>query len=195
MSAECPLLYVLKDYPKEVILKDGSGVSLRPLHQRDGELLYEMLSRLPEEDRWFLGLAEDLEDLTRKWVANADSDRIFSIVAVLEGKMIAVATLIRQRSGAEGHVGRIRMTVAPKYRERHLGTWMLLDLITAAMSMRLERLLLYLVEGRDEAVMHGLEKLQFQREAVLHSYAKDQQGRFHDMALMIKRLPPEWVGE
>jgi hypothetical protein len=193
VNNDCPLLHVLKDYPKEVILRDGSGVTLRPLFKKDGPLLSSMLNRLPEEDRWFLGLAEGVHELTKRWVSDADSVRVISIAAVLEGDMIAVATLIRHRPGAEGHVGRIQMTVAPEYRDRRLGTWMLLDLINAAMSMGLERLVMYLVEGRDSVIMRGLEKIQFAKEAVLPLFVKDLQGRFYDVALMIKRLPGEWT--
>ena len=70
---------------------------------------------------------------------------------------------------------------------------MLLDLINAAMSMGLERLVMYLVEGRDSVIMRGLEKLQFVKQAVLPLFVKDLQGRFYDVALMIKRLPHEWT--
>lgn len=195
MDTKCPLLHVLEDYPKEVILRDGSGMTLRPLGKTDGTSLFRMLSRLPDEDKWFLGLAGGVRELSRKWARNADADRVFSIAAVLEGEMIALATLVRQRPGAEGHVGRIQMTVVPEYRERRLGTWMMLDLINAAMTMGLERLFMHLVEGRDDALMRGVERLKFNREAVLHSFAKDPQGRFLDIVVMIKRLPREIVGD
>lgn len=188
-----PLLHVLKDYPKEVILRDGSGVTLRPLTGDDGPLLHRMLSRLPEEDRWFLGLGDRVAEYAQKWVRNTEPDRVISIAAVLEGEMIAVAALVRGRPGAEGHVGRIQISVSPAFRERRLGTWMLLDLVNAAMSMGLERLVMRLVEGRDESIMRGVEKLLFVKEALLKAFVKDSGGNFYDLAVMVKRIPREWA--
>jgi GNAT superfamily N-acetyltransferase len=185
----------MKDYPKEVILRDGSGVTLRPVSAEDGPLLGRMLARLSEEDRWFLGLGEDVTAFVKGWIRFAGTERVFAIAAELEGEMIAVAALVRERAGSEGHVGQIRISVDPGYRERRLGTWMLLDLINAAISMGLERLVMRLVEGRDDLIRRGVEKLRFTREAVLESFVKDMEGNFHNLGLMVKRLPLEWVPE
>ena len=135
-----------------------------------------MLERISREERWFLGVGEDVPEFVDRWMKTAVSDRIFTIAAVLEGEMIAAAVLIRNRPGAEGHAGRIQMSVAEPYRERRLGTWMLLDLINAAMSMGLERLVMRLVEGRDDLIMRGVEKVRFQKEAVLREFVKDTDG-------------------
>lgn len=185
----------LKDYPKEVILREGSGVTLRPISPDDGPLLKSMLYRLSEEDRWFLGLDEDIPAFVETWIRFAGSDRVFSIAAVLEGSMVAVAALVRERPGAEGHVGHVRISVAPEYRERRLATWMLLDLINAAMSMGLERIVMRLVEGRDDTIIRGVEKLRFTRAATLEDFVKDMEGNFHNLDLMVKRLPREWASE
>jgi hypothetical protein len=137
---------MLKDYPKEVILKDGTGVTLRPLKKGDEDLLFKMFSRLSEDDRWFLD--HDVGDfqLIEGWVNNVVFDKVISIVAVLEGQIIAHATLIRKYPGAKSHTGRIRISVDPSFREKHLATWMLLDLINLAMAMGLETLIMQMVE-------------------------------------------------
>ncbi|MCF8061727.1 MAG: hypothetical protein K9M82_04345, partial [Deltaproteobacteria bacterium] len=101
LNTDCPLLHVMKDYPKEVILRDGSGVTLRPVASDDGPLLARMLGRLSEEDRWFLGLGEDVSAFVESWIRFSGSERVFSIAAVLEGDMIAVAALVRERAGSE----------------------------------------------------------------------------------------------
>lgn len=195
MNTECPLLHVMKDYPKEIILRDGSGVTLRPVTADDGPLLERMLNRLSEEDRWFLGLEDQVSAFVQSWIRFAGRKRTFCIAAVLEGRMVAVAALVRERSGFEDHVGNILISVATEYRERRLGTWMLLDLINAAMSMGIERLVMRLVEGRDDTIMRGVEKLRFSREAVLKEFVKDMEGNFHNLYLMVKRLPREWIPE
>ena len=138
-----------EDYPKEVILKDGTGVTLRPLQEGDQGLLVRMFKRLPEDDRWFLD--HDVADhgVIEDWVKDMDMNRVFSIVAVLEGEIIGHATLLRQYYGSKSHIGKIRISVDPSFRERHLGTWMLLELINMAMEMGLETLIMSLVRERD----------------------------------------------
>jgi hypothetical protein len=76
---------MLEDYPKEVILKDGTGVTLRPLREGDEDLLFRMFNRLSEDDRWFLDHNVADFGLIENWVKNMDPDRAHSIVAVLGG--------------------------------------------------------------------------------------------------------------
>ncbi len=183
---------MLKDYPKEVILKDGTGVTLRPLKKGDEDLLFRMFSRLSEDDRWFLD--HDVEDfrLIEGWVKNVVLDKVISMVAVLEGQIIAHATLIRKYPGAKSHTGRIRISVDPSFREKHLATWMLLDLINLAMAMGLETLIMQMVEDRDSSLIRSVKKLDFSAEAVLKDYVKDSDGTPRNLVIMVKRLHRLW---
>lgn len=183
---------MLKDYPKEVILKDGTGVSLRPLQKGDEPLLTQMFDRFTESDRWFLGPEEMDAGLIENRGKSMEPDQFISIVAVLEGKIIANATLIRKRYGAESHVGTIRISVDPSFREKRLGTWMLLDLINLAMAMGLETLVMHLIEDKDSSVIRGVKKLDFTEAAVLKDYVKDRKGTFHNLVFMVKRLHHAW---
>ena len=45
---------MLKDYPKEISLKSGEKVILRPMVKEDEKKLYAFFVRLPEKDRLFL---------------------------------------------------------------------------------------------------------------------------------------------
>ena len=183
---------VLQDYPKEVILKDGTGVTLRPLRQGDEDLLFSMFSRLSEDDRWFLD--HDVADfgLIENWVKNMDPERAHSILAVLGGQIIAHATLLRKYYGAKSHIGNIRISVDPSFRGKHLATWMLLDLINLAMAMGLEILIMQLVEDRDAALIRSVKKLEFVENAILKDYAKDREGNPHNLVIMVKRLHRLW---
>lgn len=183
---------MLEDYPKEVILKDGTGVTLRPLRKGDEDLLFKMFNRLSEDDRWFLD--HDVADfgLIENWVKNMDPDRAHSILAVLGGQIIAHATLLRKYYGAKSHIGNIRISVDPAFRGKHLATWMLLDLINLAMAMGLETLIMQLVEGRDAALIRSIKKLEFLKKAVLKDYAKDREGNPHNLVIMLKRLHRLW---
>lgn len=179
---------MLEDYPKEVILKDGTGVTLRPLRDGDEDLLFQMFSRLSEDDKWFLDHNVADFGLIKNWVRNMDPDRAHSIVAVLGGRIIAHATLLRKYYGAKSHMGNIRISVDPSFRGKHLATWMLLDLVNLSMAMGLETLVMQLVEDRDASLIRSVKKLDFTQKAILKDYVKDREGNPHNLVIMVKRL-------
>ncbi|MBU2497719.1 MAG: hypothetical protein KKE57_02350, partial [Proteobacteria bacterium] len=94
--------------------------------------------------------------------------------------------------GAKSHIGKIRITVDPSFRERHLGTWILLDLHNVAISIGLELLVMRLVQDRDSYVIRGVRRLDFSEEAVLKNYVKDREGNPHHLLIMVKRLKKGW---
>ena len=183
---------LLKDYPKEVILKDGTGVTLRPLKDGDENALFEMFRRLPADDLWFLN--HDVSDpgLITDWINNLDPNRVISIVALLEGRIVGNAVLMMKRYGAKSHIGKVRISVDPGFRDRRLGTWMLLDLVNLSMAMGLQMLVMRLVQDRDASLINGVRKLGFIEEAVLKNYLMGGEGQAHDLVIMTKRLPVEY---
>jgi len=183
---------LLKDYPKEVILKDGTGVTLRPLKDGDENALFEMFRRLPADDLWFLN--HDVSDpgLIADWINNLDPNRVISIVALLEGRIVGNAVLMMKRYGAKSHIGKVRISVDPGFRDRRLGTWMLLDLVNLSMAMGLQMLVMRLVQDRDASLINGVRKLGFIEEAVLKNYLMGGEGQAHDLVIMTKRLPVEY---
>ena len=193
MKVEKPgLMEAIKDYPKEIILKDGTGVTLRPLKSGDEKLLYDMFKRFPVDELWFLN--HDVSDpkLLESWIKDLDISRVVSIVAMLEGKIIANAALMMKSHGSKSHIGKIRIAVDPLFREKRLGTWMLLDLINVAIAIGLQILVMRLVQGRDDSIISGVRKLGFSEEAVIRDHLLDKEGNRHNLVVMRKSLPVDW---
>ncbi len=180
---------VFKGYPKEIILKDGTGVTLRPLKAGDEMALFEMFERFSGDELWFLN--HDVTDpvLIDDWVKDLDQNRVLSIVAELTGRIIANAALMIKNYGAKSHIGKIRISVDPGFRDKRLGTWMLLDLVNLAMAIGLKILVMRLVQERDRSIIDGARKLDFVEEAVLNNYVLARDGRPFNLVIMIKRLP------
>lgn len=183
---------VMKDYPKEVILKDGSGVTLRPLRAGDEDALFGMFKRLPEDDMWFMNHDVSGSGPVDDRVKNLDPKKVISIVALLKGSIVANAALVMRTYGAKSHIGKIRISVDPLFREKRLGTWMLLDLVNLAMAIGLKMLVMRLVQDRDSTVINGVRKLGFVEEAVLKDYLLDREENPHNLVIMVKHLPVEW---
>ena len=168
---------VLSGYPKEIILEDGTGVTIKPLEPGDEAALFEMFKQFSEDDLWFLN--HDVSDprLIDDWVKNLDLDRVISIVASLGGRIIANAALMRKSYGAKSHIGKIRISVDPSFREKRLG---------------LQMLVMRLVRDRDAYIISRVRKLDFIEELELKDYVLDREGNPHDLVIMTKRLPVEW---
>jgi len=183
---------VTMDYPKEIILKDGTGVTLRPLKPGDENALFEMFKLFSEDELWFLN--HDVSDprLFEDWVKGLDLNRVVSIVALLEGRIIANAALMVKDYGAKSHIGKVRIAVDPSFREKRLGTWMLLDLVNVAMAIGLKTVVMRLVQEKDAYVISAVRKLDFIEEAVLEDYVLDREGNPCNLVIMTKHLPTEW---
>jgi ribosomal protein S18 acetylase RimI-like enzyme len=188
-----PSLEDLKmDYPKEVILKDGTGVTLRPLKHGDENALFEMFKLFSKDELWFLN--HDVSDprLFEDWVKGLELNRVVSIVALLEGRIISNGALMMKQFGAKSHIGKVRIAVDPSFREKRLGTWMLLDLVNVSMAIGLKTVVMRLVQERDASLMNAVRKLDFTEEAVLENYVLDRGGNPCNLVIMTKRLPTEW---
>jgi len=183
---------MIKDYPKEVILKDGTGVTLRLLGPGDETALFDMFKRLSEDELWFLNHDVSDQKLIDEWIKKLDVSSVVSIVAELSGRVVANAALMMKDYGAKSHIGKIRITVDPSFRGGRLGTWMLLDLVNLAMAVGLRILVMRLVQDRDALVINGVRKLDFVEETVLKDYILDREGNSHNLVIMTKRLPTEW---
>ena len=192
MERQRTLTNVLNDYPKELILNDGTGVTLRPLADGDQDALFKMFHRFPKEELWFLNQDVNDPDLIDGWVRNLNPKRVVSIIALLEGRVIANAVLMMKDYGAKKHIGKIRIAVDPAMREKRLGTWMLLDLINMAVAIGLEILVMRLIEDRDIAVIQGVKKLDFVERAVFKDYVLDMEENPHNLVILTKRLQIRW---
>ena len=192
MERQRTLANVLKDYPKEVILKDGTGITLRSLADGDQDGLYRMFHRFPKDELWFLNHDVNDRALIDQWIVNLNSRRVVSIVALLEGRVIANAVLMMKEYGAKKHIGKIRIAVAPDMREKRLGTWMLLDLINLGVAIGLRILVMRLIEDRDIDVIQGVKKLDFVERAILKDYVLDMEENPHNLVLLTKRLHTRW---
>ena len=192
MERQRTLTNVLNDYPKELILKDGTGVTLRPLADGDQDALFKMFYRFPKDELWFLNQDVNDPDLIDGWVRDLNPKRVVSIIALLEGRVIANAVLMMKDYGAKKHIGKIRIAVDPAMREKRLGTWMLLDLINMGVAIGLEILVMRLIEDRDIAVIQGVKKLDFVERAIFKDHVLDMEENPHNLVILTKRLQTRW---
>jgi L-amino acid N-acyltransferase YncA len=181
-------VYKLTAYPKQITLRDGRPVTVRPLADTDGDALHQFFARVPAEDRYFLKDDVTSEKIARRWTAERDYDRALPLVAVASSEIVADATLVRSRHGAYRNVANIRVVVAPEYRYQGLGTALLRDLCDIAADAELEKVTTELVAGVQDDAIAAAEQLGFIRAATIHELLRDEQGHTHDVIIMVLPL-------
>jgi L-amino acid N-acyltransferase YncA len=181
-------VYALPAYPKESQLRDGTAVVIRPLEKGEGEALLQFFLGIPEEERFFLKDDVTSPELMRRWTQDLDYGRALPLVALLDGRIVAEAVLVRRRGNARSHVGEVRVTVAPDFREKGLGTTLIRELCDIADDAELDKVLFEAVADKEEDAITAMEWLGFLRAGTIEGGARDQQGHLHDVVILVMPL-------
>ena len=179
-------------YPKECVLKECVEAVIRPLEPGDRPLLNDFYANIPASDRWFMNYDVTDAAIMAKWFEAVEKGAIRSVLALCESKVVGQGNLYLRGFGATSHVGRFRIVVLPDFRQKRLGTWLLLDLIQLAMDQGLEMLRADLVAGVEDNAIEAVQKFDFFKYGQLTDYVKDIHGNRQDLVIMIKRLHKEW---
>jgi RimJ/RimL family protein N-acetyltransferase len=178
----------LKGFPKQIILRDRSAVTLRPMVREDKEGLLTFFRRLPPEDRQFLKDDVTRAEIIEAWARDLNYDRVLPILAEFEGRIVGDATLHRQAYGWMRHVGEIRLVTDPYLRRRGLATAMAREIFYLALQAGLDKMVAEMVADQVAAIK-VFGKLGFQQEARLVNHVVDLQGRKHDLVIMTTDIP------
>ncbi len=183
----------LDGFPKRANLRDGSQVLLRPVGFEDAEGLLLLYRSLPEEDRLVLRDDVSRTEWSERFLTKVALGDVLSIVAAEDGRLVAEASLYRQRHGWTAHVGELRVSVDRAHRGRGLGFVLARELVRLAMGLGLEKLVAQMVETQ-VAARRVFERLGFAPEAVLRGHVKDHHGIPRDLLLFANDTARIWQG-
>lgn len=169
---------------KEIVIRPGKTVTIRPLAREDAPALLELFRRVPGYDRFYLKDDVTSKEVIDGWCSHIDLLRVIPYVAETEGVIIGEATLHRRRHPARRHVGELRVVVDPRYRGRGLGTHLIYHLLEIAYAHQMERVLLELVSEHEEPALRVAREIGFKPAAVLRDHVRDMSGLSHDLVLM-----------
>ena len=174
---------LLDRYPQEITLSDGTRLVLRPMNKQDDRELMTFFESLDDVDRLFLRNDVTNYRVVREWINSLNYNRVFPLLAVQNGQIIANATLHRKPFGWMRHVGEIRVVVSPKFRKRGVARALFADLIETATEAGLEKLTVEMAVSQAGA-MKVFQKMGFHGEAVMKGYIRDAKGKKHDLQVM-----------
>src|SRR5512135_170034 len=181
-----------REYPKDVKLKDGSTVTLKPFERKDKEALFTFFQRLPEGDRIFL--KDNVADpaVIERWATELNYDRIFPLLAWKGNDIVADATLHKNLGGWMKHGGTIRIGVAKDFHRKGMGSVLANELFLHALKSGLEKVVAEMMESQPGA-KRVFEKLGFKLEATFRGHVRDQIGVRHDLLVLTKDLEEFWA--
>lgn len=189
------LEFELQKYPKEITLKDGATCRLRPLRKDDEKGFLQFFQAVPEPERMFIKHRVTDPKVIRDWCQNIDLGRNLPLLALMDNKIVAAATLHQQLGGWKRHVGRVSVLVLPPYRGRGLARALVSEIVAVARGVGLERVEAEFI-GEQEAAIKMFALLGFSNLLRLEGYVKDMQAISHDYILMglVLKTDEEYAG-
>ena len=180
---------LVKNYPKQVKLEDGTAITLRPLLKDDEQAFLAYFQSLAPEER--VDLKEEVTDpkVIENWMETLDYDLMLPLVALHGDRIVGAASLRFSLSAWTRHQGQVNLSTDPQYRAKGLGTLLIQNLEDIASKLGLEQLTAEVPPVLTKA-FYLFEKLGFEKAAVLPGFVMDAEGRESDIVLMIKSLSP-----
>jgi len=181
----------MERYPKELELRDGIKVQIRPMRQDDLDRSHRFFLSLPAEDRHSLKMDVTDRENVRIRMEQPDHEERWRLVALHDGEIVGDATLYQPRYGWKRHTGEIRCIIARRFQGKGLGRAMLKELFNEATRRNIEKLVGMVTEDQKAAV-HILESLGFRHELTLRDHRRTLHGDLKDVLVMTVSLADLW---
>jgi RimJ/RimL family protein N-acetyltransferase len=140
---------------KEVELKDGTRVLLRPEVPSDLEMVWEMHSTLSRKSLRFLP-APFTREKVEGWLRNLNYEHILPVLVVLKvggrERVVGASTLMFFQDEANRHKAEFGITVHDDYQNLGLGTIMTEEMINIARRKGLKKVCLSVVSENRRAI-------------------------------------------
>lgn len=181
-------VYTITAYPREVKLRDGSHVTVRPLAAGDAEALLDFFLAIPEDERFYLKHEVTSPAIIQSWVQNLDFRRVLPLVALDGERIVGEAVLIREGGPSRSHLGELRVVVACNFRDRGLGTVLIREVCDIAQDADFSGILFEVIPDTEREAYETAQWLGFIRTGTIEGGARDREGHLHDVALMVMPL-------
>jgi L-amino acid N-acyltransferase YncA len=176
---------------KEVTLKDGIRVVIRPMRKDDLDRSFAFFQALRTKDRAYLRHDVSRREVVAERIRAMKSGRVKRLVAVADDLIVADAALELETGGWKEHVGELRLIVASRYQRKGLGLLMARELYSIATKAKVEEIIVKMMRPQ-VAARSIFRKLGFHEETLLPDYVKDVKGRKQDLILMRCDLEALW---
>ena len=173
----------LKDIDKSFTSDDGIAIEIRPLQISDEKALLGFFKNLPQPEVMFFKRRVTDPDVIKSWCENIELDSRLPLLALHEGKIVAVASLLQNKGGWKRHIGRISQSILPKYRQNGIAGKLVQELVDVARMAGLQKVEAEFID-KQEGGQKLFALLGFTHLLKLEDYVQDMQAINHDYVLM-----------
>ena len=173
----------LKEIEPTFTTDDGIEVQIRPLEAGDEKALLGFFKNLPEPEVMFFKRRVRDPEVIKQWCENIDLYARLPLLALHEGKVIAVASLLQNNGGWKRHIGRISQSILPKYRQKGIAGKLVQELVDVARMAGLQKVEAEFID-KQEGGQKLFALLGFTHLMNLEDYVQDMQAIQHDYVLM-----------
>ena len=181
----------MEKYPKEVKLKTEEKVVLRLLTLDDLEPLIYFFQNLSSKDRMFLRSDVMQKEYIYRRYGKMNYDVMFPLIALSNGKIVAIGTLFRAEYGWMRHLGELRCVVSEDYKRKGLCTILIRELFLHALSTDLYKIQAEIMEDQASAIS-AFKRMGFKTEAVLNKHVTDINGKRRNLVIMSLDIQELW---
>ncbi len=171
-----------KHYPQTATLKDRK-ITLRLMQPADRDALLAFARSLPADDLLFLSVDITEREAVDAWVSDLETNRVVTIFAEANGKLLGHGTLIRNNLTWTRHLGEIQLLVSPEARGLGLGNLLASEIFSVAEGFGLQKIVARMAAGQKSAIA-VFERLGFNAEALLADFVIDRNNRTNDLVVM-----------
>ena len=178
---------IVSRYPRDF----GDGLRLRPMEAADEKALTAFFRRIPVDERQLFKDDVRSSSVIRGWIRKLDYSNVLPLLLFQGDRVVADATLHRDKRGWSRHVAEIRVSLDPEFRGRGLARRLLQEFIDIGPSLDVAILNAFVLDVQQEA-RDLVESAGFVPQATLAQQAIDLAGRVHDVLVYSCTLtPPE----
>jgi len=173
-------------YPRRL----EGGLQLRPMRAEDQSELAALFSRIPVDERQLFK-----DDVTRSaviqgWIRNLDYSNVLPLLVLDGPRVVADATMHRDRRGWSRHVAELRVAMDPEYRRRGLARMLVREFMSLAPDIGIAILNAAVLDVQKNA-RRFFESVGFLHMATFPQNAIDLAGAVHDVLVYsITVVPP-----
>jgi L-amino acid N-acyltransferase YncA len=173
----------LESYPREAELTDGRTVTLRLMEKSDRSRMVRFARALAPDDLLFL--RKDITDpeVVDEWVHDIERGRTVTVLAEKGSDLLAYGSLLLRETFWGRHMGEIRVLVRGDYRGVGLGFQLASDVFAIAKDAGIEKLIARMTTEQ-KRTRARLERLGFEKEALLRGFALDREGKRRDLLIL-----------
>ena len=173
----------LKEVTPTFTSDDGVELQIRPIKSTDAKALLGFFKNLPAPELMFFKHRVTDPGVTQAWCENIVLDTNLPLLALDEGKVVAVATLHQNKGGWKRHIGRISCSVLAKYRQKGIAGKLVQELVDIGRMAGLQKVEAEFID-KQEGGQKMFALLGFTHLVKLEEYVQDMQAINHDYVLM-----------